>query len=294
MRSYSNTRDLRHVDIPANLISVRCQTKIDNVLNDPDNHKVKDEYNHQDVRNKLRHYFGRKCVYCEDSPESTSTLRVDHYRPKKGIKDVVHTGYFWLSYEWTNLLQSCESCNKKKSNHFPLSNHFTRILHTTPNATLAQYRAILLAPLNQETRLLLHPELDLDVEQCFSFSEDGKIIGLNDRGHESIRCYHLNRENLIRKRKKRIKEYRKQIKRFLRDYELIRVENQNTANEFLTNNIKDLLFDLEKTYIKKGKFSLLLWHLFNNFELFFANRINVIDQRVLLMQIYNDYRATMN
>ena len=104
-------RDLRYNDIPTNLISRRCKTKLKALLASPDGNKVSDEYNHTDVRKKLRKYHGLKCVYCESSPIATSTFRVDHFRPKKYIKELPktkHRGYYWLAYEWSNLLQSCE------------------------------------------------------------------------------------------------------------------------------------------------------------------------------------------
>ena len=176
MRNLLHIRDVRYADHPANLDSERCKEKIDAILNDPSGYKVTDEYNHDDVRTKLRNHHGIKCVYCESSPIATSTFRIDHYRPKKHIKDLPeenHAGYYWLAYEWTNLMQSCQFCNGCKSNYFPLISELSRVDEHTQHALDINRRSPLLNPLNTEQRLLLNPELD-EVEKHFIFLFDGR------------------------------------------------------------------------------------------------------------------------
>ena len=75
-----------------------------------------------------RPFFG-KCAYCEDRIVSTQPGDIEHYRPKgcvtnedgsrvmvdaNGGKKVPHPGYYWLAYEWTNLLYACIGLQPKK------------------------------------------------------------------------------------------------------------------------------------------------------------------------------------
>ena len=51
---------------------------------------------------------------------------VEHYRPKAGYRQdaedpLGRPGYYWLAYEWSNLLFCCQICNQRfKRNLFPL------------------------------------------------------------------------------------------------------------------------------------------------------------------------------
>ncbi|SHI89043.1 TIGR02646 family protein [Hymenobacter daecheongensis DSM 21074] len=69
-----------------------------------------------------------KCCYCESKFEATGFGDVEHFRPKAGVRQqpksaLEKPGYYWLAYEWSNLLYSCEICNRRhKSNWFPLLN----------------------------------------------------------------------------------------------------------------------------------------------------------------------------
>lgn len=65
-----------------------------------------------------------KCCYCEGKlPRSHND--VEHYRPKAradrlpGCVDI--HGYWWLAFEWSNLLFACPGCNRSsKNDRFPL------------------------------------------------------------------------------------------------------------------------------------------------------------------------------
>lgn len=86
--------------------------------------------------------FHGKCAYCESRIRSSQHGDIEHFRPKAGIThrdnsnvkltggDAVHPGYYWLAYDWHNLLPSCVLCNQPntepdgvplgKRNYFPL------------------------------------------------------------------------------------------------------------------------------------------------------------------------------
>lgn len=66
-----------------------------------------------------------KCAYCERK-KGGDFGAVEHYRPKAGYQvstksKLIKPGYYWLAYEWNNLLYSCDECNTTyKRNLFPL------------------------------------------------------------------------------------------------------------------------------------------------------------------------------
>jgi len=68
-----------------------------------------------------------KCCYCEKM--IYDDFEVDHYRPKEAVihnGQLENPGYYWLSYDWDNLLYSCNKCNKKKGNDFPIEDEAVR------------------------------------------------------------------------------------------------------------------------------------------------------------------------
>lgn len=82
-------------------------------------------YNGSDVKDTLlsdQHY---KCAYCERK-KSGDFGNVEHYRPKAGYNiqrnnPIIKPGYYWLTYDWANMLFACDECNTKyKKNLFPL------------------------------------------------------------------------------------------------------------------------------------------------------------------------------
>lgn len=96
----------------------------------------------------LDHVFDGKCAYCETNLRQARQYGdADHFRPKgavtyrekpereckrvKGtiedhsgpaVKVVSHPGYFWLAYNWKNLLPACQKCNsgRGKQDQFPI------------------------------------------------------------------------------------------------------------------------------------------------------------------------------
>ncbi len=50
-----------------------------------------------------------KCAFCESAFLHVAFGAVEHFRPKSGVKQrasdpLSRPGYFWLAYEWSNLL----------------------------------------------------------------------------------------------------------------------------------------------------------------------------------------------
>lgn len=183
--------------------------------------KVKSRYNDDEVKDALNGLYHHKCAYCEGKANSAQfSVRIEHYRPKNGItyKDEEgkaqyfdnHKGYYWLGYEWTNLMPSCEKCNGRsaKGNHFPLKNESTRISDNiiaegffedeTNQFYLEKFD---IKELESEERLLLNPEID-KVEEHLYFLPTGEIKHLTEKGEKSIEIYQLNRSGLVLERKR--------------------------------------------------------------------------------------------
>lgn len=84
-----------------------------------------DGYGPPEVRSALRKAQHGKCAWCEDHVREKYN-DLDHYRPKAeadrtpGSTD--RHGYWWLAYDWDNLLYSCPDCNRPpaKGIQFPL------------------------------------------------------------------------------------------------------------------------------------------------------------------------------
>ena len=79
-------------------------------------------WNEDSIREALdeRHYRG-KCCYTERRRDIKLERDVEHFRPKGKVTDENHPGYWWLAYDWDNLLIACKVNNTiDKDNHFPL------------------------------------------------------------------------------------------------------------------------------------------------------------------------------
>ena len=98
-----------------------------------DSFDIKSEiYGHDDVKQSLINLQKKACCFCESRITHVSSGDVEHFRPKNGYTqnktDLFHKpGYFWLAYDWLNLLFACERCNRRyKKNLFPLKNNAGR------------------------------------------------------------------------------------------------------------------------------------------------------------------------
>jgi uncharacterized protein (TIGR02646 family) len=170
---------------------------------------------YKDQRQFLVERFNRKCAYCETRIDR-SPIDVEHYRPKGAVtnaqgitvkvrdekgKERAHPGYYWLAYDWKNLLPSCQDCNRKryheeqdakwgKETCFPVeSDRYV----WSPSADIAAEKPLLINPRfddpeNHLEFLLQHDDL---TENRFCI-----IKARDDRGKETIKVFGLNDENL--------------------------------------------------------------------------------------------------
>lgn len=155
---------------------------------------------YKQMRSILFEAFFGKCAYCEAKFILDQTGDVEHFRPKAGVVDehdqrVDHPGYYWLAYEWSNLLPSCSKCNRLtktkdgrrvgKGERFPIMGQRA----TAPGEEAS------------EQPLFLHPCVD-DPELHFRLDpETGVLAGLTPRGRACVELLDLNREGMPEERK---------------------------------------------------------------------------------------------
>jgi hypothetical protein len=154
-------------------------------------------------------FYGR-CAYCESPIVDTQYPQVEHFRPKAGIKDengkVInfkdengidtgnpHLGYYWLAYDWRNLLPSCAICNQPKSTLFPVVGQHAQV----PNEE-ANEKPLLINPISELEEDNPEHHLSVDAETGIMYAVDR-----SPRGAMCIKLFRLNeRDQLVDERKK--------------------------------------------------------------------------------------------
>lgn len=153
--------------------------------------------------------FNGKCAYCEANFRTVSYGDVEHYRPKGKVTDAAnktvtlpngerHPGYYWLAYDYGNLMPACARCNQgeAKKNKFPIADGSTRAVSADD-------------PLDAERPLLINPYDTSDDPRShirFATTKDGASLAgfvhaLDAKGEASIDVYNLNRQELIEDRR---------------------------------------------------------------------------------------------
>ena len=152
--------------------------------------------------------FYGKCVYCETAIRNIFPGDVEHFRPKGRItneahqpiylknKDgsfqldqngnkLAHPGYYWLAYDWKNLMPSCTYCNRPKEdfgkrNSFPVEG-----IHAQSPGEEIHERPLILNPISEypEDNPENHFKLD-----C----ENGLLVPKTQRGQFCIDLFGLN------------------------------------------------------------------------------------------------------
>lgn len=149
----------------------------------------------EELKKSLDVAFYGKCGYCESKIESPELGTVDRYRPNNGVRDkseFYQDLYWWLTFEWDNLIYCCKECNQYKGNYFPIKG--SRALNEKD-----EYE--------NEHRMLLNPYIDEPGNHLnYFYSDLGHIDALTDEGNQTIELLRLNRTNLIEGRKKARKE----------------------------------------------------------------------------------------
>lgn len=144
--------------------------------------------NREEVKSVLKKTQHNKCAFCESVLVSVAHGDVEHFRPKGdwkqhlNQKELIKPGYYWLAYEWENLLFSCQICNQSyKKNYFPLKD--------PDNRALSHHMDI-----QNEERLLINPLID-DPEKHITFNQH-IIQEITIEGKKTIEVCGIDRPDL--------------------------------------------------------------------------------------------------
>lgn len=156
-----------------------------------------------DVKEQLLEEQHGKCAYCECM--LTGDLgHIEHFRPKRGFTTSAHRklqkpGYYWLAYEWKNILLSCSKCNTVyKKNRFELRDEKGRDIE---HEDTSREEPLLINPMEE------NPE---DFIEFRGYTAFPRVVGgrPSDKGVYTIETLKLNaRRELVARRRERWMEH---------------------------------------------------------------------------------------
>ena len=151
-------------------------------------------YGAKSVKAALRKAQHDKCAFCESKITHIAYGDVEHFRPKAGYRQrpedpLEQPGYYWLAYDWTNLLFCCQICNQRhKRNHFPLIDEAERARSHHDD-------------IKKERPLFIHPAEE-NPHRFLEFNEEYlRAIDGNQRGTVTVDVLGLNRELIAERRR---------------------------------------------------------------------------------------------
>lgn len=247
---------------PADLVDDKWDVLRQKCLVEQATHEAKTSCYRDTTLGPLVTLYNEKCAYCERN--RGLELEVDHYRSKKPRNFQPHPGdnhpgYYWVCYEWSNLLPSCSKCNGKKSNKFPVNG--TRVTsHLGANGQISSdlFDARILH--QREQPHLLNPELDDNFELDFVFLNDGRVRGRSMRGAETIRICGLNRRQLQIDRLKILTEISRKIVEAFDDF----TQHQEVA--ILEHSLRLRFIEISRGREVDHAFSLFHKYIYNYFR----------------------------
>jgi hypothetical protein len=139
--------------------------------------KIRSYYRHEKVKTALSAMFRNKCAYCEAKILHISWGDIEHFYPK--------AIYIDKTFEWENMVLSCQRCNSAKGAQFPLT------LSGEP---------VLIHPADSNTDPATHLEFDWD-----EVAQTARIYGRDARGKAIEQVFSLNRKELLEHRSKSVK-----------------------------------------------------------------------------------------
>jgi len=143
----------------------------------------RDVYAHRDVKTVLLRCQHNKCAYCESIVRRHPGC-VEHFRPKSGFQQmksekIAKPGYYWLAYEWDNLLFACHDCNNHKGTSFPLANPKKRA--KDHGYKIGRESPLLIDPSKEDPALFIRfrDEIAHPIDNSIRAKSTIEILGLN-------------------------------------------------------------------------------------------------------------------
>ncbi|UCR84297.1 AAA family ATPase [Pseudomonas chlororaphis] len=168
------------------------------------------DLNEDSVRLGLSRLFHGKCAFCERAEVPTAIYR---FRPRTQASPLqrtpdAHLYYVWLSSAWENLYAICKGCEPERVDYFPVRGSRSPLPSARQIEAYAQENMGLWRdyPL-KEQQLLLDPCEQVDLARHLSVDLSGQLYGLSERGAKTIEHFKLNRLQVLKLRKIKLKEY---------------------------------------------------------------------------------------
>lgn len=276
---------------PAELLDARWDALKARLLVEQNNHDADIKCYRETTLEALRRIYNDKCASCER--DRGEELQVDHYRPKKARSFLENPhynqpGYYWLTYEWSNLIPLCSKCNGNKSNKFPLRgwtelNRISSLLN--PN-NIQGYSPYMISWLQQsEVPLMINPETETVPARHFIFNRKAHIVGRTYEGIETINICGLNRKDLIRIRLKIRDKYLSKI-------ETAFVNFSNNKNEDrLKGGLLSIFQDIRDSCHEDSEHSLFHTYIFKYFDYFIDAKLPA-NLRGLSTRYFNEFKQS--
>ncbi len=259
---------------PDFLLGKTIKNRIKKVLKEKNKHNFSYDNKKKEVRNKLKKDFKNKCCYCERDEVGGVELQIEHFRPKKAVKECKKNkenfGYYWLAYDWDNLLLSCSTCNKKKGTSFPIGNEKDRI-HKPVLDEKGNLKMIKKSLINEKA-ILFNPELDNAFEH-FKFENDGKLISETLKGQKTIEIFKLNNNPLLVARNKILNNYINDFKMYLSKF-----KEKSIKKEALKDFFNKIFKKIRNRRNRVNTHIFFSYFLYANFEYFIKNKKNIGEQ----------------
>ena len=184
-------------------------------------------YGYSEYRDALINDIGHKCVFCERPIDKGE---IEHFRPKAEYRDnnknSTRPGYYWLAYNWKNMLISCHECNIKKGVNFPLIDESKRVTTRSGNINLEEPYYI--DPSNEDPSAFV--TFNMEVPSGIDQTGRGQKI-IDDFGLEERYDLKSGRETAIARYKDQYKLYELSLQGI--DVGTPTNEIENTLNSFL-------------------------------------------------------------
>ncbi|MBV8756318.1 MAG: hypothetical protein JO257_03520 [Deltaproteobacteria bacterium] len=161
----------------------------------------RDVYGHADVKIALRTAQHDKCAFCESKVSHVAFGDVEHFRPKAAFRRqhgeaLTSPAYFWLAYDWTNLLFACEPCNRRhKGNLFPLVDETARARSAADDVT--RENPVFIDPASED------PTVHIGFREEFAYAIGGSV-----RADATVHALGLDRPELVERRRERLQAIR--------------------------------------------------------------------------------------
>ena len=202
----------------------KCDTARDKLVSDVENGKkpkitdlYKDSRMQKIYKSRQEPFYG-KCAYCE-CDVLINQGGIEHWRPKGRVTSAsnklvkiktkngtvcTHPGYYWLAYEWQNLLLACGTCNG--SLRVEVSGQ-SQLVGKGTRFPVKGFRAKKMGEESRERPLLINPVIEDPADHMKVDRDTGVMIEKTPRGKTCIDIFGLNiREALLVERSRYIRK----------------------------------------------------------------------------------------